>query len=133
MRLQARPGYRYVIFIVLVAFCCSVIPAPAVHAAMLDTGAVLENNADEVRDHLKGIIEKDEVRRALEARGISASEAHARVDALSDSQVRQVAQHLDSMPSGQGLGAVVGAVVFIFVVLLITDIAGVTDVFPFVK
>jgi hypothetical protein len=38
------------------------------------------------------------------------------------------------MPAGgDGVGAVVGAVVFIFVVLLITDLLGLTHVFSFIN
>jgi hypothetical protein len=38
------------------------------------------------------------------------------------------------MPAGgDGIGAVVVAILIVFLVLLITDLAGLTDVFPFVK
>ena len=38
------------------------------------------------------------------------------------------------MPAGQGaIGVIIGAALIIFLVLLITDIVGITDVFPFVK
>jgi hypothetical protein len=37
------------------------------------------------------------------------------------------------MPAGQGaIGVVVGAILIIFLVLLLTDLLGLTDVFPFV-
>jgi hypothetical protein len=49
---------------------------------------------------------------------------------MTDEEVRALNQKMDEMPAGSG---VVGAVVLIFLVLLITDIAGLTDVFPFVK
>ena len=52
----------------------------------------------------------------------------------SDEEIRQIAGHMDELPAGEGgLGVVVGAILIIFLVLLITDILGVTDVFPFVK
>jgi UPF0716 family protein affecting phage T7 exclusion len=38
------------------------------------------------------------------------------------------------MPAGgDALGVVVGAAVLIFLILLVTDILGLTDIFPFVK
>jgi uncharacterized protein DUF6627 len=41
---------------------------------------------------------------------------------------------MDQLPAGgDGFGALVGAAVLIFLVLLITDLAGLTHVFPFVK
>jgi len=56
--------------------------------------------------------------------------AKQRVASMTDEEVRALNQKIDEMPAGSG---VVGAVVLIFLVLLITDIAGLTDVFPFVK
>jgi hypothetical protein len=43
---------------------------------------------------------------------------------------------LDELPAGEGAGAIgviVGAILIIFLVLLVTDLLGLTDVFPFVK
>ncbi len=118
--------------LMLVVLCFTVVFAPAVHASMLPTGTVLENDADEIRSRIHDMLGAEEVQNALGKRGISESEARARVDALTESQLRALAGHMDSQPSGEGVGAVVGAVVFIFIVLLITDIVGLTNVFPFV-
>jgi hypothetical protein len=61
-------------------------------------------------------------------------EAKARVDSLSDSEVIEVADKIEQLPAGGGaFGAVIVASVIVFLVLLITDILGYTDVFPFVK
>ncbi|MFW6011035.1 MAG: PA2779 family protein [Desulfosalsimonas sp.] len=125
-------GVRIVAVIILFAFCVSVIPAPALYAGMIETPAVLENDSGEVRAQLDRMLEKKQVRKALEARGVSVEEARERVDALTDEQLRLVAQRMDSMPSGQGIGTVIGAGLLVFFVLLVTDIAGLTDVFPFV-
>jgi hypothetical protein len=41
---------------------------------------------------------------------------------------------MGEMPAGGGaFGIIIGAALFVFIVLLITDMAGATDVFPFVK
>ncbi|MBW2099864.1 MAG: PA2779 family protein, partial [Deltaproteobacteria bacterium] len=72
---------------------------------------------------------------AMKAQGINAAEVKARVDSLSDAEVARIVGQIDnSLPAGgDALGTVVGAALFIFVVLLITDILGFTDVFTFVK
>lgn len=118
--------------LMMVVFCLTVVFAPAVHATMLPTGTVLENDADEIRARIHGMLDAEKVQSAFEKRGISESEARARVDALTESQLRTLAGHMDAQPSGEGLETVVGALVFVFIVLLITDIAGLTNVFPFV-
>ena len=54
--------------------------------------------------------------------------------ALSDDEIRAIADRIDTLPAGQGaVGAVVGAALIVFIVLLITDLAGLTDVFSFTK
>ena len=50
---------------------------------------------------------------------------------LTDTEVARIDQHLDQLPAGGS--SVIGALVFIFVLLLITDILGFTKVFPFTR
>ena len=51
-----------------------------------------------------------------------------------DSDGDGVVDRLDQLPAGGGaVGAVVGAALLVFLILLLTDILGFTDVFPFVK
>jgi len=53
---------------------------------------------------------------------------------LSDEEIQQIAGRLDELPAGEGgVGVVVGAILIIFLVLLITDLMGLTDVYPFVN
>jgi hypothetical protein len=66
--------------------------------------------------------------------GVDPAEAAQRVAGLSDAEVQQIAGHLDQLPAGQSaVGAILGAALLIFLVLLITDLLGLTDVFPFVR
>jgi len=68
------------------------------------------------------------------AQGISPMEATARVDSLSDAEIMQIADKMDQLPAGGStFGVIIGAAVIIFIVLLITDILGFTDIFAFVK
>jgi hypothetical protein len=66
--------------------------------------------------------------------GVIPEEAQKRVSCLSDEEVLKVARKIEKLPAGgDGMGAIVGAAVFIFVVLLITDLLGLTHVFSFVN
>ena len=65
---------------------------------------------------------------------VDPAEAVQRVAGLSDAEVQRIAGHLDQLPAGQGaIGAVIGAAVLIFLILLVTDLLGLTDVYPFVR
>ena len=57
-----------------------------------------------------------------------------RVDSLTDAEVQALASRLDKYPAGGGFGGGFLEVALIaFIVLLITDILGYTDIFPFVN
>jgi len=70
------------------------------------------------------------IQKQLEANGVSKADAALRVSSLSDSQIQQVNQRVEEMPAGAG---VVGVLAFGFLVLVITDLTGLTDVFPFIR
>jgi hypothetical protein len=82
------------------------------------------------RGQLEQTLQRVDVVAALQARGVSVDAARARVAALTDAEAAQVAAQIDQAPAG---GDVIGTIVFIFVVLLITDILGFTKIFPFTR
>jgi len=103
------------------------LPLPA-HAGIVPTDAAL---ASAERDRIASMLDRADVRAQLEAYGARAAEVKARVAALTDEEAAQLAGKLDSLPAG-GDG-IIGALLLIFLVLLITDILGLTKVFPFTR
>jgi hypothetical protein len=108
--------------------------APA-HAAMFTTAEILkQNQQNHERERLRTLFDRSEVRRQLEARGVSSEEARAWVDSLTEEEIAEIAARMDQMPAGaDALGTIVGAAILVFLVLLITDILGYTDIFPFIE
>ena len=104
-------------------------------AAMVPTEATIyKNKVQDRRDHLKTFISRKDIKNAMISQGIDPDEAKTRVDSLSDSEVIEVAEKVEQLPVGGGpFGAIIGAALIVFLVLLLTDILGYTDVFPFVK
>ena len=103
------------------------LPLPA-RAGIVSTGAGL---ASAERDRIAATLDRADVRAQLEAHGVRAADVKARVAALTDEEAAQLAGRLDSLPAG-GDG-IIGALLLVFVVLLITDILGFTKVFPFTR
>jgi hypothetical protein len=65
---------------------------------------------------------------------IDPREAKNRIDSLTDEEAQFVADQLERLPAGGDFLVTFLVVVFlVFVILLVTDIAGYTDIFPFVK
>jgi hypothetical protein len=86
------------------------------------------------RSQLLGVLERVEVQNQLQAHGVSIEQAKARIAALTDAEAAQLAAQIDSLPAGgDPLGALISAVLIVFLVLLLTDILGFTKVFPFTK
>ncbi len=108
--------------------------APA-QAAMVGTAQIIKQNQQNlVRERLYGFLDREQVREQLEAWGVDSEEAKLRVDSLTDEEVAEIVSRLDQLPAGgDGIGTIVGAAVLIFLVLLLTDILGFTDVFTFVR
>jgi len=121
-------------FVTLTMFLMSM-PVQTVGAAMIGTETVMTlTNAQQVRKNLNEFLSRADVRAAMISKGISPIEAKARVESLSDAEIMQIADKMDQLPSGgSDFGVLVGAVLVVFVVLLITDILGYTNVFSFVR
>lgn len=107
------------------------LPMQAAYAGMIgvDKVAVSEQSQNQ-RERIKSFLEREDVVKAMQAEGLDASTANARVDALTDQEVQQVAGKIDTMPAG---GDILGILFSIFIVLLVTDILGFTKVFPFIR
>jgi hypothetical protein len=104
----------------------------SVQAAIVSTEQVVTAAAAEQnRAKVAAAFERADVQAELQKMGVSTDEARARVAAMSDAEAASVANKIDSLPAG-GDG-IVGAIVFIFVLLLVTDILGLTKVFPFTR
>ncbi len=105
-------------------------------AQMIDTNTVIAVQKEEAsRQRVAAFLGREEVQQIMVQHGVDAAEAQKRVASLSDSELAKISQAMNQLPAGGdgGIGTIIGAAVFIFVVLLITDIVGLTHVFSFVN
>lgn len=111
------------------------LPLGYAQAGMVTTDQVLDAaQLEQTREDVIAFLARDDVRQQLEALGVDPEEASARAANMTDAEVTQLAGQLEQLPAGQdALGAILGAIVLIFVVLLVTDILGLTNIFPFVR
>ena len=103
-------------------------------AQMIGTNTVIEAQKQQAnRERIATFLGRDDVQQIMVRHGVNAAEAQKRVASLSDAELTKISRAMEQLPAGgDGVGAVIGAVVFIFLVLLITDLLGLTHVFPFV-
>jgi len=104
-------------------------------AALVGTSQIIDQGDQQIdRDRLRAFLDRAEVRDQLEALGVDSDIAKARIDSLTNEEVAAIVDRLDQLPAGgDGLAALVGAALLVFIILLITDLLGFTDIFPFVK
>jgi hypothetical protein len=108
--------------------------SPARAALITTEQAIATEQGQDARTRIELLLAREDVRAELIGLGVDPDQASARLARLNDAEVARIAGHLNTLPAGEGaIGAVVGAALFIFLVLLITDLLGLTDVYPFVR
>jgi hypothetical protein len=120
---------------VTLAFSLSLIPATAAQAGLISTDRIIAaESASSDRERVASFMAREDVRAELRKHGVNPDEAKARVAALSDVEIGRIAAKLNDLPAGQdAVGALIGALVTIFIILLITDILCLTSVFNFTR
>lgn len=97
-------------------------------AGVVGTEAMLAESApeSEALARVDAELARDEVRSQMAAMGVEPAAVEARLAALSERELAELADSIESAPAG---GSVLGVVGAVFVVLLILEAVGVTDVF----
>jgi hypothetical protein len=134
MRELSRHLAKPLCLLLIVSFMLLDLNVQSARAGLIGTETILNVQADEsTRARVAAFLQRQDVETALAAKGISPAEARKRVASLSDAEVIRVAEAIDRLPAGGDAAGVLGAILFVLVVLVITDIIGVTNIFPFVR
>ncbi len=130
LRRIAKPISHFVIF----AFLWLGLQLPAAQAGIVGTEIIVSTaQAQQDRTQIMNLLDRKDIQEQLVSHGVTAEQAKARVDSLSDAETHTLANQLNTLPAGGDAGGILGVIVLIFLVLLVTDILGLTNVFPFVK
>ena len=112
----------------LVAVALLSVTCTQAHAGIISTQQALSTEARATTEQqVLTALAREDVRQAMQHYGVSPADADARVASLSDAELLQLQDQIDRLPAGgDGLLAVLGIV---FVVLLILELVGVTNIF----
>lgn len=104
-------------------------------AQIASTGVIVGQSYDvSSKEKLVQIVSREDVAKRFEELGVDSKIIEARIASMTDEEASEIALQIETLPAGADAGmSILGAVVFIFIVLLITDILGVTKVFNFTK
>ena len=115
---------------ILLSISLLTLPVLPSQAALVGNAEIIGSAAVSAdRSQLFQALEQDSARQQLAALGISQEQAMERIARMTDQEIAQLNQQLADMPAG---GDVLGVLLIIFLVFIITDAIGATDIFPFV-
>jgi hypothetical protein len=130
IRKLSKPTAIFLSFYMLILAC----PYHSAWAAMIGTESILNvDRGQSPRDYLNNLLVREDVQEALISQGIDPQEAKARVESLSDAEVNDIVNKLDQLPAGGVLETILIIAFLVFAIFIVTDIAGYTDIFPFIK
>ncbi|CAG4970646.1 MAG: PA2779 family protein [Lysobacter sp.] len=106
----------------------SMVVAPATATAgVISTQQALSAEMRAAKEtQVRSSLARDDVRQAMQRLGVDPADADARIASLSDAELVRMQGELDSLPAGGDALAVIGVV---FLVLLILELVGVTNIF----
>lgn len=107
------------------------LPAPVAARMIGSEETISASQADADRAAVEGWLGRAEVREQMLSMGVEPAEVDARVAALGDAEIAELAGRMNTMPVGSA--SVVGVLFTVFIILLVTDILGLTKVFPFTR
>jgi hypothetical protein len=125
-------AFRRVIAAVLVG--CLVLLGQVHAAGLISTEQVAQAQAQRDANADRALVletlQRAEVQSQLQTLGVDSQAAADRVAAMSDQEVSQLAGKIENLPAG-GVSWL-GVLLVVVLALVITDILGYTDIFPFV-
>lgn len=120
-------SFRSISLLLAMSLGITGVTIPVAQAGIIGSQAAMaQHNARLNQDRLQNMLARADVRAGLLARGVDPDQVQARVAGLNDAEAQQLATQLDTLPAG---GGGLELVLLVFILLLITDIAGITHIF----
>ena len=92
---------QLITFLVAASFLGSTLWIAPASAGMIGTDkAAADSQAGSDRERLKALVARPEIAKQLQTLGVPPDKAQARVDAMTDSEVRTLAGRIDALPAG---------------------------------
>ena len=100
-------------------------------AAMISNDLVINHvQHNSAKAELLQTINRADVKEKLLNMGVKATDIESRINLMTHEEIAQLNQQIGELPAG---GDVLGVILIIFIIFVITDVIGATDIFPFIK
>ena len=112
------------------SFLLIAVQVSPLQAAYVDNGGFLTGTPSGLaRDDLQRLAGEQAARDRLRQLGVDPAEVRARIASMTDAELAEVNRRIGDLQPGEGLGSLL---LVLFIVFIITDMLGATDIFPFV-
>ena len=116
------------IFLSILMALTPVLPA---QAALIGNDQIINQGlSNQTRAGLQQLLEKENLQQQLQEWGVNPDQIKSRIARLTDAELVRINQQINDLHAG---GDVIGILLIIFLVFVITDIFGATDIFPFIN
>lgn len=104
-------------------------------AQMASTEALFEHSVKvSPKEKVIQFTAREDVAKILGQMDVDPKMIEERVASMTDEEASKIAYQIETLPAGgSAVGSLIGAAVFVFVLLVITDILGLTKVFSFTR
>ena len=114
------------IFMLLISFIFTTYPATS-YAGLIGTDEIISTDTRKQQmTEIQDVLARDDVKKQMLDLGVNPTHVQERIHALSDTELAQLSAGIQDLPAGGDAIAVIG---ILFLVLLILEILGVTNVF----
>ena len=108
-----------------------IMPMAPLQAAIIGNETIINQAPSALtRDNMQELLGQESARQQMQAWGISPELITARINRLTDAELARINQEADTLKAG-GTN-VLGVLLIIFIVFVITDVIGATNIFPFI-
>ena len=120
---------RHVISLLL-SISLIMLPMFNAQAAMVANAQVIDRMQQQTdRDAVLQLLQQKEARDYLISMGVQPRDVEQRVNMMTSEELTQLNAQMAELPAG---GDILGLLLLLFIIFIITDIIGATDIFPFV-
>jgi hypothetical protein len=115
---------------IFLSILLALMPLLPAQAAMIGNEQIVsQSQSQQTHDSLQQLFEQETARQQLQAWGVNPDQIKSRIDSLTDAELARFNQQVNNLQAG---GDVLGILLVIFLVFIITDVIGATDIFPFI-
>ncbi|MBT8118571.1 MAG: PA2779 family protein [Gammaproteobacteria bacterium] len=116
--------------LLVLSFTLVLLPVANAQAALVANGQLIQQFQQvSDKDALLQTINRSDVQEQLSDMGVSTADIENRINQMTGEEIAQLNQQINELPAG---GDIVGIIVLLFIVFVITDVIGATDIFPFI-